>query len=136
MTRSQARKNAFSILFQQPINDFTKDEISEIAESFDLELDEFAYSLIVYTIDNLDEFDNNILSCLSSGWKINRIGKASLSILRLSCAQMKFFADIPTAAIINEAVELSKEFGDAKDYSFVNGILRSLSSIYRKEAEA
>lgn len=135
MTRSQARKNAFSIIFQQPVNDFTKDEITEIAETFELELDDFAYSLIVYTIDNLEEFDKNILSCLSAGWKLSRIGKSSLSILRLSCAQFKFFPDIPTAAIINESVELSKEFGDAKDYSFVNGVLRSLSKIYREEAE-
>ncbi len=60
------------------------------------------------------------------GWTINRIPGTSLTILRLSCAQLLYFKDIPSSAVCNEAVELAKKYGDENDYSFVNGTLGSI----------
>ena len=58
----------------------------------------------------------------SQHWKIERIAVVELSILRLSIFEM-LYTDIPVRAAINEAIELSKAFGDDKSRGFVNGIL-------------
>jgi N utilization substance protein B len=55
-----------------------------------------------------------------------RLPRVSLAILRISCAQLMFMPDIPQSVVINEAVELAKEYGGESEYSFVNGALRSI----------
>ena len=76
---------------------------------------------------NLEEIDKIISDHLSAKWKLNRISKVSLSILRLAVYEMKFVEDIPTNVTINEAVELSKKFSGEEEYKFVNGILGAVS---------
>lgn len=65
---------------------------------------------------------DEIIEAQTQHWKIERIAIVELSILRLSLYEM-MFTDIPVKAAINEAIELSKTFGDEKSRSFVNGIL-------------
>ena len=59
----------------------------------------------------------------SKGWKIDRIGKEELAILRLGVYEAVFDEDIPVGVAINEAVELSKKYGAEGGAAFVNGIL-------------
>ena len=63
---------------------------------------------------------------ISKGWKLNRIGKVELTILRLAMYEIWFDEDIPTNVAINEAVELTKTFGGDTSPSFVNGVLGNL----------
>ena len=60
---------------------------------------------------------------ISSGWKLERIGKAELAILRLAVYEMKYDEDVPFKVAINEAVELSKIYCNEDAKSFVNGLL-------------
>ena len=82
---------------------------------------EFAHSLVMGVDAHLAEIDAAI-EARSQHWKISRIAKVELSILRLSLYEM-LYTDIPVKAAINEAIELTKTFGDDKSRGFVNGIL-------------
>lgn len=64
-----------------------------------------------------------ILAEASSGWKLNRMGKVDLTIMRLAIYEIKYDNDIPTKVAINEAVEIAKIFGGDSSGSFVNGVL-------------
>ncbi|MBR3908988.1 MAG: transcription antitermination factor NusB [Clostridia bacterium] len=127
MNRRQAREEAFILIFEKHFNTLTTDEILEIAtEVRDLEPDDYIKSVFSGVYDNLEFLDNTI-SENSIGWKINRISKTSLCILRLAIFEIKFMDDIPVSVSINEAVELAKKYSTPEDASFINGILSSVS---------
>ncbi|HSH35537.1 transcription antitermination factor NusB, partial [Schnuerera sp.] len=81
---------------------------------------------IVYgVIENLLYLDH-IISKLSK-IKIRKIQPIILEILRMGVYQIAFMDKIPDRAAVNEAVELSKKYGNKRVSGFVNGILRNFS---------
>lgn len=76
-------------------------------------------------VDKLEEIDTKI-EAASVGWKLNRMGKVELTIIRLATFEMDYDEEIPTRVAINEAVELAKRFGEDNSPGFVNGILAKL----------
>ena len=128
ISRYKEREQAFLICFEKMFSDASISEISECAEeSRDDNFSQFALQCAKGVEDNLEEIDKIISDHLSAKWKLNRISKVSLSILRLAVYEMKFVEDIPTNVTINEAVELSKKFSCEEEYKFVNGILGAVS---------
>ncbi len=87
---------------------------------------EFAARLAMGVYLWLDELDG-LIRRFSKHWRIERIAKIELSILRLAVYEMLHEPDIPLRVSINEAVELSKEFGDEQSFPFVNGILDAVA---------
>ena len=73
-------------------------------------------------MDKLPEIDE-LISEHSNGWKLDRIGKEELAILRLAIYEAKFDEEIPVGVAVNEAVELAKTYGEDGGAAFVNGIL-------------
>ncbi len=69
-----------------------------------------------------------LLADATSGWKLNRMGRVELTILRLAVYEMKFDEEIPEKVAINEAVELAKKFGGDSSAGFVNGVLAKLAA--------
>ena len=128
ISRYKEREQAFLICFEKMFSDASISEISECAEeSRDDNFSQFALQCAKGVEDNLEEIDKIISDHLSAKWKLNRISKVSLSILRLAVYEMKYVEDIPTNVTINEAVELSKKFSGEEEYKFVNGILGAVS---------
>jgi len=126
MTRKMAREEAFILIFEKAFNDSTVEEILEIAADVrDLVPDEYINTVFKGVFDNLEELDG-IISEKAVGWKISRISKTALSVLRLSIFEIKFMEDIPPSVSINEAVELAKKYATTEDASFVNGILSTV----------
>ncbi|MDO4942209.1 MAG: transcription antitermination factor NusB [Lachnospiraceae bacterium] len=132
MKRSEMREHIFRIIFQM---EFSEQE--ERTEKIDFYLEslknisnkEFTYIRkktedIFARIDQIDE----TIASISSGWKLNRLGKAELAILRLAVYEVKFDEDIPEKVAINEAVELAKQYGSEQSPKFVNGVLAKLAS--------
>jgi len=74
----------------------------------------------------LGELDR-IIEEHSQNWKVGRIAKVELTILRLALFEILHVEDMPLRVVINEAVELAKEFGDENSPAFVNGILDSVA---------
>lgn len=64
---------------------------------------------------------------LTGKWKIERLNKVSLGIMRLAVYELKYLDDIPANVTINEAVELSKKFSGEDEYKFVNGVLGAIA---------
>jgi N utilization substance protein B len=128
ISRYEEREQAFLICFEKLFNDCSISEISEIAEeSRDHIYSQFALDCANGVQENLEAIDELIKSHLSSKWKIERINKVSLSIMRLAVYEMKFLDKIPDKVSINEAVELSKKFSGEDEYKFVNGVLGAIA---------
>jgi len=105
------------------LNPLVKEEDSETAC-------DFARDLVIGVDAQRAKLDD-IIQAQTQHWKIERIAIVELSILRLSLYEM-MFTDIPVKAAINEAIELSKTFGDDKSRSFVNGILDGAAKKLKK----
>lgn len=71
------------------------------------------------------EIDSMILSKLKN-WKVERIFKIDLAILRLAVYEIMFFENMPVKVAVNEAVELAKRYGNEASSNFVNGVLREI----------
>jgi len=82
---------------------------------------DFAKDLVIGVCYHGDELDE-IIEQYTQNWKISRIAKIELSILRLSLYEM-LYTELPLKVAINEGVELSKKFGDGNSRNFINGIL-------------
>lgn len=127
MTRRTLRENIFRILFKLEFNsiDEMKEQIEFSVDDIEnIEPEDEAYIIdktnkIIGLIDDIDA----VIEQVSDGWRIERIGKTELAILRLAIYEMKYDSDVPLKVAINEAVELAKIYcnGDAK--SFINGLL-------------
>ena len=90
----------------------------------------FFTELIKGIIENLDRLNEIIEDNLKS-WKIIRIAKTDLAILQLAVYEILYRDDIPDSVIINEAVELGKEYGTDDSGSFINGVLGRIVREYK-----
>ncbi len=131
MTRREIREHLFVLLFEGEFYD-----VEEMDEQTSLYFENFVSSAtedeIEYIRGRLARIKENLgsidvlLSEATSGWKLNRMGKVELSILRLALFEMKCDEQIPEKVAINEAVELTKKFGGDASSGFVNGVLAKL----------
>ncbi len=127
MTRRQAREEAFILIFEKAFNDYSVDEILELAaETRELKPNDYIKTVFCGVYEKLSHLDE-VISKNSIGWNIKRISKTALSVLRLSIYEIMFMDDIPVAVSINEAVELCKKYATSDDASFVNGILSTVA---------
>ena len=124
MTRREERELAFSLIFEKIFNDeFSMDEIiNNAVEARLVEESTYAFSLAQLTYEHVEEFDN-IINENSVGWKVERLPKVSLAIMRLALCEILYVPSIPNGVSINEAVELAKKFSSNEDASFINGVL-------------
>jgi len=127
MKRSEIRELAFKLIYSIEIQ---KEE--NLEEQVKLYLDnneitdknaiEYINDTIFGISKNIDEIDKIIQSSLTSEWKIDRISKINLSLLKLAIYEIKY-KDIPFKVEINEVVELAKAYGEDSSSSFINGAL-------------
>ena len=83
---------------------------------------EYIRTLIALTGEHRDEIDAHITR-YAKGWKLERISRTALAVLRCAICEILYMDDIPNAAAINEAVELDKGYDEPDVVSFVNGVL-------------
>lgn len=123
MKRSEAREQVFLITFEKQFNDLSCEELISLAQKHRAaEFDKFAQDLINTVQNNLAHIDD-IISKHSVAWKIDRLPKSTLAVLRVALAEIIYLKDVPVGASINEAVELAKKYASEEDASFINGIL-------------
>ena len=70
---------------------------------------------------------DSIIAGHSRHWKLERIARVELAILRLALFELLHMPDVPAKVVINEAVELAKDFGDDNSGTFVNGVLDAVA---------
>ena len=132
MLRRELREYTFKLLFHG--NFYEGEELEGQVANFLVNvggLDEASRQLlagkskeIFPLIPQLDEK----IAAVAKGWKLNRMGKVELTILRLALYEMLYDDQVPGKVAINEAVELAKKYGGAESPQFVNGILAKLIS--------
>jgi len=139
MSRKAARELALHMIFEM---DFTHEECTKLIEgrmntdSFEsLKSEDVLYEsmpaeeqmayindLVSGVQEKMEELDSYIEK-YSVGWKVGRISKIAISVMRLSMYEILYMPDVPDGASINEAVEFVKRYDSKESASFVNGIL-------------
>lgn len=120
MKRHEAREKALQTLFQLDGTELTIEEAIE--HVMGTEQDNF-YSLLVHgTFQNMPAIDDKLKGHLEN-WSLERLPKVERTILRMAVFELSFMEDAPSNVVMNEAIELSKTFGDDKSSRFVNGVL-------------
>ena len=128
ISRYKMREQAFILCFESLFSDADIDELADNAgDARDEFLSDYAINSVKGIREHQDQIDDKIASNLKSGWKINRISKVSLAIMRVAIYEMIYLEDIPVSVSINEAVELSKKYAAEDDTAFVNGVLGAVA---------
>ena len=127
MSRRKVRETIFLLLFRIEFN--TQEELQEqmkwyFEERPDVEAKDQLY--IGSILKRLPEIDDKIHS-ICEGWRLERLGKPELAILRLAVYEITNDANIPTGVAINEAVELAKIYCSEEAPRFINGVLAKLA---------
>lgn len=129
MNKRGLREQVFKLLFRAEFN--SPDEMQEQAELYfdsgDMTVTPKDRAYItdrcIAIVNQIPQLDASISNALRGGWKISRLGKVELTILRLSVYEIESDETIPAGVTINEAVELAKKFGQDGSGAFINGVL-------------
>lgn len=139
MKRRELREHIFELLFRVEFNE--REEMPEQMRLFFESLPELSEGDQAYMekkyeriMERLPEIDR-LLGEAAEGWKVSRMGKTDLAILRLAVYEMEFDEDVPVGVAVNEAVELSKKFGGDGSPAFVNGVLGKIGKMEKAEIE-
>ncbi|PSL41133.1 NusB antitermination factor [Planomicrobium soli] len=120
MKRHEAREKALQTLFQLEGTELTIEEAIDHVMAG--ERDNF-YDLLVQGVHtNISSIDEKLKDHLEN-WSLERLPKIERTILRMAVFELSFMEDAPSRVVMNEAIELSKTFGDEKSSRFVNGVL-------------
>lgn len=127
--RSTAREIGFKLLFEDMFGTSTAQNMLGVLFDEEINWNELADDNKAYiewirenTKAHQEELDQ-IISAFAKGWKIERMSKVDVSILRLAICEIIYREDVTSAIAINEAVELAKKYSSDDAPQFINGIL-------------
>jgi N utilization substance protein B len=133
MNRKLSRDKTMELLFGMTLS---KDTVEEVVEGFvdnyegDIkEIDLTYVKQALIGIDNNKEAIDKVIEENLHNWKIERISKVNLSILRLSTYELLYNEEIPRGVAINEALEITRRYSDEKSVGFINGVLDKIKEI-------
>ena len=130
MKRSAIRELTFRLIYSLEIQkaENLEEQIElylECNEVEDEEAKEYIKDAILGINEHIEEIQELIEKNLKADWKIDRISKIDLSILKLAIYEIKY-KEIPYKVAINEGLELAKKYGEETSKNFINGILASI----------
>ena len=116
----------------ESLEQLLKLEWADLKESEkDADTVDFARILISGTINHIEEVDEVIKRHLTQNWEFSRVNKVSLAILRISSYSLLFQPEIHPTIVIDEAIDIAREYGADESYKFINAVLDHI----RKEKE-
>ena len=130
MNRSAIREQAFKLIYSLDIqrNENLEEQIELYIEN-NMITEKRAKEYIRESVKGVEENKEAILKLieknLKSDWKIDRISKIDIAILKLAIFELEY-TEIPFKVVINEAVEIAKKYGEDTSKNFINGILASI----------
>ena len=129
MKRSAAREQAFKLLYSLEIQKENLDEQLEMyfegEEITEQEIKSYIVDIVKGIENNISDIENKISENLKKDWKIERISKINLVLLKLAIYEI-LYTETPYKVAINEAIEISKKYGEDNSPNFINGILASI----------
>lgn len=135
-TRRRGRELALQALYQMEI---TRDTSVNAVESFlrhfegNPKTKEFARRMVSGVVSQCSALDEIIQQC-TENWKLARLAKVDLVILRLATYELIFCPDIPTTVSLDEAIEIGKRFGSDDSANFINGVLDQIAQVRNLKA--
>jgi N utilization substance protein B len=137
MSRRDARKHAFHLIFQFPYHkDWSAEVLAAATANYYEGLEEgerprgrdgeYVLRAVTGAMDRCSQLDGVIQNFLQE-WTIERLNRVDLALMRLAIYEMLCEPDVPLGAAINEAVELAKEYGADESPAFINGVLGNVS---------
>lgn len=129
MNRSQAREQAFKLLYQIEIQkEISNDDIALFFENNEIKSKE-AKEYIKDIVNGINKESKGIIKeiekNLKQDWEINRVSKINLALLKLAIYEINY-KKLPFKVVINEVVELAKKYGEETSKVFINGVLASV----------
>jgi len=125
--RHEARERAIGLLYEGELRELSA---MELIDQLPLRPNEYAVQAFVGV-----EADGAVIDELitehATGWTVDRLSSVDRAILRIAIWELRSQLDVPVAVVINEAVELAKEYSAEPSASFVNGVLDSIASSVR-----
>ncbi|OMH40925.1 transcription antitermination factor NusB [Desulfurobacterium indicum] len=126
--KRRAREHAILMLYQYDVGHFEPEEVKsfyrEETEGESSEVLSLAESLFDAVVSNKEEVDTVISKFIKKGWSLDRLLPVDRAILRLATTEILKGSFSPVPAIINDAIEIAKEYGeDEKSPKFINAIL-------------
>lgn len=124
--RTLAREVAMKILFARSLGgEDTLEEVLEQSEAGERlsDKDKTFLENEVFGVERFKEELDELIAKYSKGWNVSRLAKVDLTLLRMGLFEIVHLPEVPVGATINEVVELSKQYGEDKSFSFINGIL-------------
>ena len=130
MNRSQSREEAFKLLYSLQVSraEDIKEAIKIYLQEEEIKDDEaimYIEDVINGIKNNENEIEKHIKENIKDDWTISRISKIDLTLLKLGIYEM-LYSKLPYKVVINEVVELAKQYGDDSSKAFVNGVLASI----------
>lgn len=135
MKRRLARELAIQSLYYMAMNEATPEEAlsmvmeeamhereTEITEEILTSIRPYVSDIVEGTMRHKESIDR-ILEGYLKRWKVERLSKVDLQILRLAVFEMVIREEVPPKVVINEAIELAKWFGTEESGKFINGVL-------------
>jgi len=130
--RRKGRILAFQALYAWDVSKLTLNDLLEFTWIEDekrerLGEDGIAFPRLIIsgTVEHIDQIDAYITENLTN-WDFDRLNKVDLAILRMSVFSLIFQKDLHPSIVIDEAIDISKEFGSDESYKFVNAVLDSI----------
>jgi len=130
--RHLARKVALQTLYQLSIRDYETQLLAELIDATFVSMQDayadkkvhtdMAKDLIHGALDHRNEIDVLIEKCAPE-WPVDQISKIDANVLRIAMYELLYRKEAPVKVVIDEAVELAKEFGSDASSKFVNGVL-------------
>jgi N utilization substance protein B len=125
--RTKARKRALDAIFAADIRKESPEGLLEITheqvadrQNQD-EIFAYAKDLVVGVVENHEEIDD-LIETYSEGWSLERMPNVDRAILRIAIWEI-LHSDTPSGVVVNEAVELAKEYSTEESGGFINGLL-------------
>jgi len=125
--RRQARERALSLLYEAESKDVAP---SAILTQLPVEPDPFTVALLCGVSEHLSELDG-LITDFARDWTIDRMPALDRALLRMAIFELVHRLDVPTGAVISEAVELAHRFSTDESGRFVNGMLARIAEAVR-----
>lgn len=127
LSRREDRETALALLYEA---DMTGDGLDEVLERNDADPDDYSTVIVRGVADQGDALDPQ-LDEVAQEWTVARMAGIDRCILRMGLWELLHSPEVPTTAVVSEAVALANDYSTERSAPFINGILVKLGSVHR-----
>jgi N utilization substance protein B len=125
--RHQSRERALTLLYEA---DLKGESPADVLGALAVTPDPYVTTLVAAVGHHRDRIDE-LIGAAAIGWDLDRMAVVDRNVLRLATAELVACDDVPTAVILNEAVDLASAFSTDDSGRFVNGVLATVATQVR-----